>query len=77
MPTSHSCRSTDSIPQCRGHEISAPGHNVKLVFGRTMTYNYLDLVIWCPPMDATCRRNSGKVMQQSAYTDYWNDECLV
>ena len=56
-PTSHSCCSTDSIPQCRGCEISALGHNVKLVFGGTMTYNYPDLVIWCPPRDATCHGN--------------------
>ena len=46
-PTSHSCCSTDSIPQCRGREISAPGHNIKLVFGGTITYNYPDLVTWC------------------------------
>ena len=45
-PTSHSHRSTDSIPQYRGREISVPGHNIKLVFCGTITYNYPDLVTW-------------------------------
>ena len=55
MPTSHSHRSTDSIPQHWGREISAPGHNVELVFGGAITYNYPDLVTWHPPRDTTCR----------------------
>ena len=77
-PTSHSCCSTDSIPQHRGCEISVPGHNVELVFGGAITYNYPDLVTWCPPRDATCHRFFGQfLLQQSAYTDLWNDECLV
>ena len=54
-PTSHSRRSTDSIPQHWGCEISAPGHNVELVFSQAITYNYPDLVTWCPSRDATCR----------------------
>ena len=45
-PTSHSCRSTDSVPQYWGHEISAPGHNIELVFDGAITYNYPDLVTW-------------------------------
>ena len=44
--TSHSCRSTDSIPQYWGCEISVPRHNVELVFGGAITYNYPDLVTW-------------------------------
>ena len=45
-PTSHSCHSTDSIPQHQGREISVPGHNVELVFSGAITYYYPDLVTW-------------------------------
>ena len=74
--TSHSRRSTDSIPQQRGREISVPGHNVELVFGGAITYNYPDLVTWRPPRDVTCRGFFGQfLLQQSAYADLQNDEC--
>ena len=74
--TSHSCHSTDSIPQYQGREISAPGHNIKLVFGGT-TYNYPDLVTWRahPGMPLVTDVFGQFLLQQSAYADLRNDEC--